>query len=121
MFNALPSMIQHVQAGKLRGLGVSSAKRSALLPDVPPIRETVPGYEVTTWYSFVAPAGTPRPIIDKLNREISAIVEIPDMQARLRAAGLEPDPMTPDELGALFRSEAAKWAKVIADAKIQPE
>ncbi|MGZ5032208.1 MAG: Bug family tripartite tricarboxylate transporter substrate binding protein [Usitatibacter sp.] len=121
MFNALPSMIQHVQAGTLRGLGVSSAKRSALLPDIAPIRDTVPGYEVTTWYSFVAPAGTPRPIIEKLNREISAIVEMPEMQARLRAAGLEPDPMTPDELGALFRSETAKWAKVIADAKIPAE
>lgn len=121
MFNALPSMIQHVQTGKLRGLGVSSAKRSTLLPDVPTLRETVPGYEVTTWYSFVAPAGTPRPIVDKLNREISAIVVAPEMQATLRAAGLEPEPMTPDELGALFKSETAKWAKVIADAKIPPE
>ena len=121
MFNALPSMIQHVQAGKLRGLGVSSAKRSPLLPDVPPIKDAVPGYEVTTWYSFVAPAGTPRAVVELLNREISAIVSTPDMQAKLRAAGLEPDPMTPDELGALFRSESAKWAKVIADAKIQPE
>jgi tripartite-type tricarboxylate transporter receptor subunit TctC len=121
MFNALPSMIQHVQAGKLRGLGVTSAKRSALLPDVPPLHEAVPGYQVTTWYSFVAPAGTPKPIVDKLNREISAIVEMPEMKEKLRAAGLEPDAMTPDELGTLFRTETAKWAKVIADAKIQAE
>ena len=121
MFNALPSMIQLVQSGKLRGLGVTSAKRSALLPDVPPLKEAVPGYEVTTWYSFVAPAGTPRPVIDKLNREISAIVEMPEMKEKLRAAGLEPDPMTPDELGALFKRETAKWAKVIKDAKIQAE
>ncbi|MEO5616419.1 MAG: tripartite tricarboxylate transporter substrate binding protein [Candidatus Eisenbacteria bacterium] len=121
MFNALPSMIQHVQAGKLRALGVSSAKRSPLLPDVPTIKDAVPGYEVTTWYSFVAPAGTPKAVVELLNREISAIVVAPDMQAKLRAAGLEPDPMTPDELGALFRSEAAKWAKVIADAKIPAE
>jgi tripartite-type tricarboxylate transporter receptor subunit TctC len=121
MFNALPSMIQHVQAGKLRGLGVSSARPSALLPGVPAIKDTVPGYEVTTWYSFVAPAGTPKAVVDLLNREISAIVNTPDMQAKLRAAGLEPDAMTPDELGALFRSESAKWAKVITDAKIPPE
>ena len=121
MFNALPSMIQLVQSGKLRGLGVTSAKRSALLPDVPPLKEAVPGYEVTTWYSFVAPAGTPRPVIDKLNREISAIVEMPEMKEKLRAAGLEPDAMTPEELGALFRKETAKWAKVIKDAKIQAE
>lgn len=121
MFNALPSMLQHVQAGKLRGLGVSGAKRSSLLPDVPTIKETVPGYEVTTWYSFVAPAGTPRMVVDLLNREISTIVTMPDMQLKLKAAGLEPEPMTPEELGALFRSESAKWAKVIADAKVQPE
>jgi tripartite-type tricarboxylate transporter receptor subunit TctC len=121
MFNALPSMIQHVQAGKLRGLGVSSRKPSSLLPGVPPIRDTVPGYEVTTWYSFVAPAGTPAAVVEKLNREISAIVTTPEMQEKLRAAGLEPDPMTSAELGALFRSESAKWAKVIADAKIPSE
>jgi tripartite-type tricarboxylate transporter receptor subunit TctC len=121
MFNALPSMIQHVQAGKLRGLGVTGAKRSPLLPDVPPLKDAVPGYEVTTWYSFVAPAGTPKAVIDKLNREISAIVETPEMKEKLRAAGLETDAMSPDELGALFRTETAKWAKVISDAKIQSE
>ena len=77
MFNALPSMLQQVQAGRLRALGVSSRKRSAQLPDIPPIGETVPGYEVTTWYSFVAPAGTPKAVVDRLNKEISAIVEAP--------------------------------------------
>lgn len=121
MFNALPSMIQHVQTGRLRGLGVTSARRSPLLPEVPPLKDAVPGYEVITWYSFVAPAGTPRAVVEKLNREISAIVELPEMQAKLRAAGLEPDAMTPEELGALFRYESAKWAKVIADAKLQAE
>jgi tripartite-type tricarboxylate transporter receptor subunit TctC len=121
MFNALPSMIQLVHTGKLRALGVTSAKRSPLLPDVPPLKDTVPGYDVTTWYSFVAPAGTPAAIIAKLNREISTIVELPDMKEKLRAAGLEPDAMSPEELGRLFKSETAKWAKVIADAKIQPE
>src|SRR5204862_4353895 len=68
MFNALPSMLPHIQAGKIRALGVSGAKRSAQLPDVPPIKDTVPGYEVTTWYSFVAPAGTPNAVVEKLNR-----------------------------------------------------
>jgi tripartite-type tricarboxylate transporter receptor subunit TctC len=121
MFNALPSMLPHVQAGKLRALGVSSAKRSTQLPDVPPIKDAVPGYEVTTWYSFVAPAGTPQPVIDKLNREISAIVESAEMKEKLKGQGLEADAMKPDELAALFKSETAKWAKVIRDAKIQPE
>jgi tripartite-type tricarboxylate transporter receptor subunit TctC len=121
MFNALPSMLQHIQAGKLRALGVSGAKRSSQLPDVPPIKDVVPGYEVTTWYSFVAPAGTPRAVIERLNREISAIVETPEMREKLKGQGLEADAMKPEELAALFKSESSKWAKVIKDAKIAPE
>ena len=121
MFNALPSMLGHVQTGKLRALGVTGAKRASQLPDVPTIGDAVPGYEVTTWYSFVAPAGTPQPVIDKLNREISAIVESPQMREKLKEQGLEADAMKPAELAALFKSETAKWAKVIKDAKIQPE
>jgi tripartite-type tricarboxylate transporter receptor subunit TctC len=121
MFNALPSMLGHIQAGKLRALGVSSAKPSSQLPEVPPIKDTVPGYEVTTWYSFVAPKGTPQAVVDKLNREISAIVESPQMKEKLKEQGLEADAMKPAELAALFKSESAKWAKVIKDVKIQPE
>jgi tripartite-type tricarboxylate transporter receptor subunit TctC len=121
MFNALPSMLQHVQAGKLRALGVSGAKRSSQLPEIPAIKDAVPGYEVTTWYTFVAPAGTPRAVVERLNREISTIVEAPEMKEKLKGQGLEADAMKPDELAALFKSETAKWAKVIKDAKIQPE
>jgi tripartite-type tricarboxylate transporter receptor subunit TctC len=121
MFNALPSMLQHVQAGKLRALGVSSAARSQQLPDVPPLKESVPGYEVTTWYSFVAPAGTPKAVVEKLNREISAIVETPEIREKLKGQGLEADAMKPDELAAHFRAESAKWGKVIKDAKIPAE
>jgi tripartite-type tricarboxylate transporter receptor subunit TctC len=121
MFNALPSMLQHIQAGKLRALGVSGARRSPQLPDTPTIREAVPGYEVTTWYSFVAPAGTPKGVVEKLNREISAIVESPAMREKLREQGVESDPMKPDELAALYRAEATKWANVIRDAKVPPE
>ena len=121
MFNALPSMLQHIQAGKLRALGVSGAKPAVQLPDVPTIKETVPGYEVTTWYSFVAPAGTPKAVVEKLNREISAIVEAPEMKERLKGQGLEADAMKPEELAAHFKAESAKWAKVIRDSKLQPE
>jgi tripartite-type tricarboxylate transporter receptor subunit TctC len=121
MFNALPSMLHHIQSGKLRALGTTGAKRAPQLPDVPVIRDAVAGYEVTTWYSFVAPAGTPKPAIDLLNKEISAIVDTPAVQEKLRVQGLEPDSMTPEELGSLFKSETVKWAKVIKDAKIQPE
>jgi tripartite-type tricarboxylate transporter receptor subunit TctC len=121
MFNALPSMLPHIQAGKLRALGVSGTRRAPQLPDVPPIRETVPGYEVTTWYSFVAPAGTPRAAVERLNKEIAAIVESPDMKKRLADQGVEAEAFTPDEMAALFKAESAKWAKVIRDAKIQAE
>jgi tripartite-type tricarboxylate transporter receptor subunit TctC len=121
MFNALPSMLQQVQAGKLRALGVTGAKRSTQMPDVPTIRESVPGYEVTTWYSFIAPSGTPAAVVERLNKEISAIVESPEMKKKLQEQGVEADAMTPAELTALFKSESAKWAKVIKDAKIQQE
>ncbi|MGE5615862.1 MAG: Bug family tripartite tricarboxylate transporter substrate binding protein [Bacillota bacterium] len=121
MFNALPSMLPHIQAGKMRALGVSSANPAPQLPDVPTINRTVPGYEVTTWYSFVAPAGTPEAVIEKLNREINAIVESPQVKARLREQGVETDALTPAQLGALYDKESAKWAKVIKDAKIAPE
>jgi tripartite-type tricarboxylate transporter receptor subunit TctC len=122
MLNALPSMLGHIQAGKIRALGVSGPKRAPQLPDVPPIRETVPGYEVVTWYSFVAPAGTPKAVIDKLNHEISAIVDAAPMKERLsKDQGIEADAMTPEELGKLYRAEADKWARVIRDAKLAPE
>ena len=121
MFNALPSMLAHIQAGKMRALGVSGAKRSPSLPDVPPIRETVPGYEVTTWYSFVAPSGTPQAVVARLNKEISAIVDAPEFREKLRDQGVEADAMSSAELAAHMKKEHDKWAKVIKDAKILPE
>jgi tripartite-type tricarboxylate transporter receptor subunit TctC len=121
MFNALPSMLQHIQAGKLRGLGVSGPRRAAQLPDVPTIRESVPGYEVVTWYSFVAPAGTPPAVVERLNKEISAIVESPEIRKKLAEQGVEGDGMGTAELRKLYETEAVKWAKVIRDAKVKPE
>jgi len=121
MFNALPSMTPHILAGKLRALGVSGKKPSAQLPDVPPINATVPGYEVITWYSFVVPAGTPEPVIERLNKELSAIVETPEMKKKLADQGVEADAMTTTELEKLYADETAKWAKVIKDAKVKPQ
>jgi tripartite-type tricarboxylate transporter receptor subunit TctC len=121
MFNALPSMLGHVRAGKLRALGTSGAKRDPELPDVPAIKDTVPGYVVTTWYSLVAPKGTPREIVDKLNREVNAILVKPDVAKQLHERGLETDTMTPDELGQHLRKEATTWAKVARDAKLKAE
>jgi len=121
MFNALPSMLPQIQGGRLRALGVSGRGRAAQLPDVPPIHEVLPGYEVTTWYSFVAPAGTPPAAVERLNKEINAILELPAVRKKLSEQGVEADAMSPAELGKLYAAESAKWAKVIRDAKITPE
>jgi tripartite-type tricarboxylate transporter receptor subunit TctC len=121
MFNALPSMLQHVQANKLRALGTTGPRRAAQLPDLPTVGEAVPGYEVVTWYTFVAPAATPRAAVERLNREISAIVDSPEIREKLRGQGVDADPMKPDEIAALFKSETAKWAKVIRDARLKPQ
>ncbi|HXF81022.1 MAG TPA: tripartite tricarboxylate transporter substrate binding protein [Usitatibacter sp.] len=121
MFNALPSMLKQIEAGRLRALGVSSRDRAAQLPNVAPIREVLPGYEVTTWYSFVAPTGTPDAAVRLLNREINAVLALPDVRQQLAHQGVEPDAMSPAELGKLYAAESAKWAKVIKDAKITPE
>jgi tripartite-type tricarboxylate transporter receptor subunit TctC len=121
MFNALPSMLGHVRSGKLRALGVSSAKRSPELPDLPTIQETVPGYVVTTWYSFVAPKATPKEAVELLNREINAVLKDPEVAEKLHKRGVEPDAMTPAELASHFQKEAATWGKVARDANIKPE
>lgn len=118
MFNALPSMLQHIQAGKLRALGVTGANRSPHLPEVPTIGEAVPGYEVTTWYSLVAPARTPPGVVERLSREVADILASPAVREKLRAQGLEPAPMSPAAVAALLRAESAKWARVIEGAKI---
>jgi tripartite-type tricarboxylate transporter receptor subunit TctC len=118
MFNALPSMLGHVRSGKLRALGVSSAKRSPELPDQAPILDTVPGYDVTTWYSLVAPRGTPDDVVARVNRELADILRQPEIVKQLHDRGLEPDPMSPADLGTLLRVESDKWAKVAATAHL---
>jgi len=121
MFNALPSMLAYVRTGKLRALGVSSAKRSPELPDLPPIQETVPNYVVTTWYSLVGPKGMPKEVVDKLNHEINAVLALPDVAKQLHDRGLDADPMTPAQFGEHLRKEAAIWGKVAKDAKLPQE
>lgn len=121
MFNALPSMLGHVKSGKLRGLGVSGAKRAPELPDLPTIEETLPGYRVTTWYSFVAPKGTPAAVVELLNRSVNEIVKEPDVADKLQKRGVTADPMTGVQLEEHYKAEAARWGKVARDAKIQPE
>jgi tripartite-type tricarboxylate transporter receptor subunit TctC len=113
------SVLPHVQAGRLRALGVSTLKRSAVLPDVPPIAEAgVPGYEVVQWSGIYAPAGTPRAIVVKLNREINEALKLPDVRERFANIGVEPAGSTPEAFAAYTVAEVRKWKKVIDDARI---
>lgn len=122
IFGNVPSQMAHLRSGKLRAIGITASRRSGLLPDVPTISEAgVAGFEVDSWFGWLAPAGTPSEIVEKLNREIVRIVHSPDMQARLVAEGAEPVGSTPADFVKHMKSETAKWAKVIKAADIKSQ
>ncbi len=121
MFDNLPSSIEHIRAGRLRALGVTAAKRSAALPDVPTIGETVPGYVVDVWNGIVAPRATPPQIVGTLNRAVNEVLADPRLQARFAELGGAPMPMTPAEFGDLLVAETGKWAKVVKFSGAKPE
>lgn len=110
-----------VKAGKLKALGLTSPRRSAALPGVPTIAETVPGYEANTWQGIVVPKATPAPIIARLNREFARILEQPDVRERFAADATEPIGGTPAEFDAVIKADAAKYAKLLKEAGIKPE
>ena len=107
-----------IEAGNVRGLGISSATRSSIMPDIPAIAEAVPGYEAIQWYGLFAPAGTPAPIVAKLHKEIAAALKSPEMQKRMQADAAEAVGNTPAEFSAQIKSELEKWAKVAQMAKL---
>lgn len=117
MFDNLPSALPVVREGKLRALGVTSARRSPSAPDIPTLAEQgLTGFEADSWFAFFAPAGTPKEVVAKLNAELNRIYQLPDVQARLRAQGLEPVLGSPEKLAAFQRAEIAKWAKVVKES-----
>jgi tripartite-type tricarboxylate transporter receptor subunit TctC len=121
MFDLQATALPYVQAGKLKALAVTGKTRSSLLPDVPTAIESgLPGYEVTAWFGVFAPAGLPRPILERLNTEITAVLKTPDMQKRLQDLGAEPDYGTPEAFAEFNRSEAVKWAAVVKSAGLAP-
>ena len=120
-FVPITNVIEQIRDGRLRPLAVTTAKRSELLPDVPAMSEFLPGYDATGWNGIGAPKGTPSAIIEKLNKEISAIVLDPSMKARLIGLGIEPLAMTPAEFGQRIADDTEKWAKVIKFANIKVE
>ena len=121
MSSTLGLTLPHVRSGRLRALGVSSASRSKLLPEVPSVSETVPGYEDVQWAAFMAPTGTPPEIIARLHQEIVAILHTPEIRSRLAADGAEVAGTTPNELALFLRAETAKWLKLAKVAGIEPE
>jgi tripartite-type tricarboxylate transporter receptor subunit TctC len=121
MFDVVISSIGHIRAGKLRPLGVTTAERLSVLPDVPPIGEFVPGYEASSWDGIGAPAGTPPEIIAILNREVNAALVDPAFKARLADLGAEPFANSPAEFGRFIVEYTEKWGKVIRAAGIKAE
>jgi len=117
MFDNLPTALPHIKAGKLRGLAVTTASRSPLAPELPTMAESgLPGFELSTWFAFFAPAGTPRTIVDKIAGDMRRVLTQPDMQQRLAAIGVDVKASSPDELAAFQRTELAKWGKIIKDS-----
>jgi len=122
MFSTMPPALPHVKDGKLRALAVTSAKRSPATPELPTVDEiALPGFEANTWHGVVAPAGTPAAIVARLNREIVAILHLPEVVERLSAQGAEPVGSTPEEFAAYIRSETVKWAKVVRESGAKAE
>lgn len=121
-FPGMAAALPLVKEGRLRGIGITSAKRTAAAPEFPTIAESgVPGYEVVNWFAIVAPAATPKPVIAQLNAEIVKAVNSADIRKRFLELATDPASSTPDELAAFHRSEIAKWKKVIKFAGIKPE
>jgi tripartite-type tricarboxylate transporter receptor subunit TctC len=121
MFADAPSSIEHIKAGKLRALAVTSKARSEILPDVPTVSEFLPGFEAGNWFGIAAPKDTAREIIDKLNQEINAGLADPTVKARLAVLGAAPFAGSPADFGKFIAAEAEKWTKVIRTAGVKAQ
>jgi len=121
MFDAMPTALPQIKAGRLRAVAVTTAKRSPQMPELPTVGETVPGFEATGWFGYAAPARTPKEVVAALNKEIVRILALPDVRERLIAQGAEPVGDTPEQFAQYIKSEAAKWGKVIKTLNLKIE
>jgi tripartite-type tricarboxylate transporter receptor subunit TctC len=122
IFATAASAIPHIKSGKINALAVTTSNRSKLVPDLPTVSEAgLKGFEANNWYGVVVPAKTPRPIVDRLNKEFTAVLNMPDIKDILFKQGLDAAPSTPEAFGAYIKSETAKWAKVIKASGAKPE
>jgi tripartite-type tricarboxylate transporter receptor subunit TctC len=109
----ITASIGHTQSGKLKALGITGTKRSSFFPGVATVAETLPGFDITAWYGFLAPAGTPREIINKINEDVVAIIKRPDFQARLAKDAIDPVANTPEQFAAQIKADIAMWTKIV--------
>ena len=121
VLSGIGTMLPQVKAGRLKGLAVTSAARSPLAPEIPTVVESGLNYVATTWFGLLAPAGTPRAVIERLNRDARALLEDPGMKTQLAPQGVVLTPSTAEEFGAFLRAEVAKWAKVVQDTGAKVE
>jgi len=116
MFDAISTIVAHTKSGKLKALGTTGRTRSAVTPDVPTVAEAgVPGYEATIWLGLMAPAGTPRPVLDKLNAEVIKVINAPEVKENWAKQGAVPMGMSVDEFGKFLREDVQKWSKLVKD------
>ena len=119
MFDTVNTSTRYIPA-RLRAIGIGTAKRSTLIPDVPPIADTLPGFEAVTWVGLLAPAGTPGAIVSRMHAEIAKVVAAPDVRERFSTSGAEPVASTPAHFAAYLAAEVKQWAGVVKQAKIPP-
>jgi len=117
-FIGISGSIQQAKAGQVRGIAISTLHRSSNFPEIPAVSETVPGFELNSWYGMMAPAGTPKAIVNRLQQETAAALKKPDVIAWMKDNGLDPVGSTPEEHAAYIKAELAKWAKVVRDTKV---
>jgi len=116
MFDAISTIVSQVNAGKLKALGTSGKTRSSVTPNIPTIAEAgVPGYEATIWLGLMAPAATPKPVLERLSGEVRKVINAPDVKANWSKQGAVPMGMTPEEFGKFLHEDIAKWAKLVKD------
>jgi len=120
-FLNIAGAMPYIKSGQLRPIGVSTLTRSALLPDLPAIAETYPGFEVNSWYGLMAPAGTPKPIVDRLQKEVADILKLPDIVKMLSINGLAPEGTTPEVYTQQIRKDLDRWQAVVKQAGLKPE
>jgi len=120
-FSSIPTVLTHVQAGRLKMLGTGGTKRSPALPDIAPVADTLPGFELVTWYAVFAPAGTAAAIVNRLNSEIAKVLKDADIQKRFGEQGLETVVMTPQELKRYTENDVSRWARLIKAANIKAQ